>query len=145
MTEGMTLRNVTLRSCRSITGGETAIRAGGESVAAYTESEAVIGFSLQDTNLPLKYDFPILIQNILNLLLPKTEAAEAGPEEIVPREESDVRFVAPDAESEESAVSATRGKDLTGILLAVFLLLLTVEFILAREPWVRTGRKGAKP
>lgn len=145
MTEGMTLRNVTLRSCRSITGGKTAIRAGGESVAAYTESEAVIGFSLQDTNLPLKYDFPILIQNILNLLLPKTEAAEAGPEEIVPREESDVRFVAPDAESEESAVSATRGKDLTGILLAVFLLLLTVEFILAREPWVRTGGKGAKP
>ena len=144
MTEGMTLRNVTLRSCRSISGGKTAIRAGGETVAAYTESEAVIGFSLQDTNLPLKYDFPILIQNILNMLLPKTEAAEAGPEEIVPREESDVRFVAPDAESEVSAVSATRGKDLTGILLAAFLVLLTVEFILAREPWVRTGGKGAK-
>ena len=77
-------------------------------------------------------------------LLPETRAAEAGPEEIIPREESDVRFVAPDVENEDSAVSAIRGQDLTGILLAVVLVLLTVEFILAREPWVRAGRKEAK-
>ncbi len=144
VTAGVTLRNVTLRSCRSISGGRAAIRAGEETVAAYTDSEAVIGFSLQDTNLPLKYDFPVLIQNILNLLLPKTEPADTVTEEIVPREESDVRFVAPDAAAEAGALSAARGQDLTGILLGVFLALLTAEFVLAREPWVRRNGKEAK-
>ena len=144
MTEGMTLRNVTLRSFRTVAGGRAAIRTDGETVAAYTENEAVIGFSLQDTNLPLKYDFPILIQNILNLLLPQTEATEDLPEEIIPREESDVRFVAPSVESAESASAAARGQDLTGILLAAFLVLLTVEFVLAREPWVRRNGKEAR-
>ena len=144
MTKGMTLRNVTLRKVRGVTGGKAAIRAGEETVAAYTENEAVIGFSLQDTNLPMKYDFPILIQNILNLLLPETEAAEAGPEEIIPREESDVRTVAPSVENGGNTAAATRGQNLTGIFLAAFLVLLTVEFILAREPWVRGKGKGAK-
>ncbi len=144
LTEGLTLRDVTLRSCRTVTGGTAAIRAGGQAVAAYTDSEAVIGFSLRDTNLPMKYDFPVLIQNILNLLIPRTEAAAAAEEEIVPREESDVRAVAPDAEGGESAAALTRGEDLTGLLLCVFLVLLTVEFVLAREPWIRRKRKEAK-
>ena len=144
MTDGLTLKNVTLRSCRNISGGKAAIRAGGDIVAAYTDTEAAIGFSLQDTNLPLKYDFPILIQNILNILLPKTETAEVETAPPVPREESDVRFVAPDAEGGESGAGFARGQDLTGSLLALFLVLLTAEFVLAREPWLRRRGKGAK-
>ena len=112
-------------------------------VAAYTDSEAAIGFRLQDSNLPLKYDFPILIQNILNLLLPETAAEGAETEPPVPQAESDVRTVAPDAEAESGAAADSRGRSLTEILLAVFLVLLVLEFVLAREPWIRTKRKGA--
>ena len=117
---------------------------GSDPVIAWDGETAVLGFDLHDTNLPLKYDFPVLIQNILYLLLAKTESAEAETEEIVPREESDVRFVAPDAAAEAGALSAARGQDLTGILLGVFLALLTAEFVLAREPWVRRNGKEAK-
>ena len=103
----------------------------------------MIGFSLLDTNLPLKYDFPVLIQNILNLLLPETPAEVSETEPIVPQAESDTRHVAPDAEGEGGAEADSRGQDLTEILLAVFLVLLAVEFVLAREPWIRAKRKGA--
>ena len=137
VTQGLTLRNVTLRSCRTVSGGRAAIRAGGDAVAAYTESEAVVGFRLQDSNLPLKYDFPVLVQNVLNWLLPK--AAEAVPDTVAPMDaaESDVRTVAPDAAGEESAAAMSRGQDLTGWLMGVFLVLLVLEFVLAREPWVK--------
>ena len=144
MTEGLTLRGVTMRSCRTVTGGKATIRLDGDPVAAYTDTEAVIGFSLQDTNLPLKYDFPILIQNILNILLPRTEVTEVLTEAPVPREESDVRFVAPDTEGGPGVSVLTKGRELTGLLLALFLVLLTAEFILAREPWLRRRERGAK-
>ena len=143
MTEGLALRGVTLRACRTVSGGTPAIRAGGETVAAYTDSEAVIGFSLQDTNLPLKYDFPILVRNILDILLPAAAGNIIETEAPVPREESDVRFTAPDAEGEDAASAGAKGRDLAGILLGVFLGLVTAEFILAREPWIRRRRKEA--
>ena len=143
LTAGLTLRDVTLRSCRPLTGGKAAIRAGGETVAAYTDGEAAIGFSLQDTNLPLKYDFPILIQNILDTLLPQVQAEAPDTEAPMPQAESDVHTVLPDTEGGESAAASGRGRDLTGVLLAVFLALVTIEFILAREPWIRGRRKGA--
>ena len=143
VTAGLTLRNVALRACKPLEGGKAAIRAGGDVVAAYTDSEAAIGFRLQDSNLPLKYDFPILIQNILNLLLPETAAEGAETEPPVPQAESDVRTVAPDAEAESGAAADSRGRNLTEILLAVFMVLLVLEFVLAREPWIRTKRKGA--
>lgn len=143
LTGGVTLRGMTLRSCRELTGGRAAIRAGDSVIAAYTDREAVIGFSLQDTNLPLKYDFPILVQNILNLLLPRTEEAETVTELPVPREESDARSVAPDREAGGSADAGSRGQDLSGMLLGLFLALLVIEFVLAREPWTRRRKKEA--
>ena len=143
MTEGLTLRNVALRSCRPLTGGKAAIRAGDDVLAAYTDSEAAIGFRLQDSNLPLKYDFPVLVQNILNMLLPRPTEETPETEAPIAREESDVRTVAPDAEGADSAVAGSRGRDLTGILAGLFLALLMVEFILAREPWARRKGKGA--
>ena len=146
MTEGVTLQNVALRSCRPLTGGKAAVRAGNMVVAAYTDSEAALGFRLQDSNLPLKYDFPVLVQNILNMLLP--QAAEEMPETepLMDPAESNVRTVAPDAEGEGAGSGATRGQDLTGLLTGVFLALLMIEFILAREPWThrKTGGKNRK-
>ena len=144
VTQGLTLRNVTLRSCRPVTGGKAAIRTGGDVIAAYTDSEAIIGFRLQDSNLPLKYDFPILIQNILNLLLPRTAEPVPDTEMPVDRTESDVRTVAPGSEEDAGTAAGTRGQDLTGILTGVFLALLMIEFVLAREPWIRGKRKGAQ-
>ena len=142
LTEGVTLRNVTLRSCRPLTGGKAAIRAGKDVLAAWTGSEAALGFRLQDSNLPLKYDFPILIQNILNLLLPGETAGAPETEPLLPAAESDVRTVSEDTVSEAAAEGNARGQDLTGLLTGAFLALLMIEFILAREPWVRQ-RKGA--
>ena len=143
MTEGLTLRDVALRACKPLTGGKAAIRAGNDVLAAYTDSEAEIGFRLRDSNLPLKYDFPVLVQNILNMLLPRSAEQVPETEAPVAREESDVRTVAPDTEGAESAAAGSRGQDLTGILTGVFLALLMIEFILAREPWSRRKGKGA--
>lgn len=143
MTEGLTLRNVSLRTCRPLTGGKAAIRAGSDVLAAYTDTEAAIGFRLQDSNLPLKYDFPVLIQNILNLLLPRTAEELPETEALISREESDVRAVAPDTKGADSAAAGSHGQDLTGILMGAFLALLMIEFILAREPWSRRKGKGA--
>jgi hypothetical protein len=142
VTEGVTLRNVTLRSCRPLSGGKAAVRAGSDVLLAYTDGEAAFGFRLQDSNLPLKYDFPVLIQNLLNLLLPET--AEEVPETVPPMEaaESDVRTVAQSAEAEAGNLGAARGRDLTPLLMGVFLLLLMIEFILAREVWTHKRKEG---
>ena len=147
LTEGLTLRNVTLRSCWPVSGGTPVLRAGDDVVAACTEDEFIFGFRLQDSNLPLKYDFPILIQHILNRLLPETPQETVETEAPVAREESDVRETAPDAEGREGAAAGTRGQDLTGFLAGAFLVLLVMEFVLSREIWVKTAgsrkRKGA--
>ena len=146
MTRGVTLQNVALRGCRPLTGGKAAIRAGNDVVAAYTDSEAAFGFRLQDSNLPLKYDFPVMVQNILNMLLPQTAEELPETEPLMDPAESDVRSVAPDAEGEDAASGAARGQDLTSLLTGVFLVLLMIEFILAREPWThrKTGAKNRK-
>lgn len=144
LAKGLTMNNVYLRTCTPVHGGKAALRAGGEAVAAYAEDEVVIGFDLHETNLPLKYDFPILIQNILNYLLPETAPEEAEAEQPMPVSESDVRRVAPSAEAAEGAGDRRGSRSLTEWLLAGFLALLLAEFLLAREPWVRRKqRKGA--
>ena len=142
LTEGLTLRNVTLRSCRPVSGGTPVLRAGDDVAAACTEDEFIFGFRLQDSNLPLKYDFPVLIQHILDRLLPESAEETAETEGPVVREESDVRRVAPGTEAQESAVSGTRGRDLTGWMAGAFLVLLVIEFVLSREIWVKTAGKG---
>ena len=49
----------------------------GKTVMATDSRSVVLGFDIHDTNLPMKYDFPILIQNILSVLLPRS-AADIG-------------------------------------------------------------------
>lgn len=132
LTSGLTLKHVFFRRIRPVTGGKTAVAFGGEPVVAYTEDMVALGFDLHDSNLPLKYDFPVLIQNILNWLLPAETAAETSDIAPMPLAESDVRTVAPDDEPDETKPIDTHGKELTGILLAVFLFLLLAEMGVSR-------------
>ena len=132
LTSGLTMRDVFFRSWRPVTGGRAAVSLDGEPAVAWTEDTVVIGFDLHDTNLPLKYDFPVLIQNILELLLPGEKAAtEEGPAPM-PREESDTRITAPDYAGEETAARNEQGRELTWILLAVFLALAVAEMGVSR-------------
>ena len=132
LTGGLTLKNVFFRSVRPVQGGRAAILLGGDPVAAYSEDAAILGFDLHNSNLPLKYDFPVLIQNILDLLLPEeTAEAEAGLAPM-PLRESDVRHVAPGYEPQGERTESEKGREWTGILLALFLVLLVAEMGVSR-------------
>lgn len=52
---------------------------GGQPMLALSEEggrrAAVLGFDLHDSNLPLKADFPVLVQNLLSWLLPDAAAS----------------------------------------------------------------------
>ena len=133
VTKGVTLRDTALRSYYPVSGGKAALTVGEDAAAAYTDTEAVIGFDLHESNLPLKYDFPVLIQNILNWLLPEEETAEAGERTpLLSAEESDVRAVAPSVTAERGAGNAARGTDLTLWCLIAFLILLLAEMGVSR-------------
>lgn len=70
LTQGLSLRDVAVRAYRPLTGGRALVALDGACVVAATQQSVALGFDIHDTNLPMKYDFPILVQNILNLLLP---------------------------------------------------------------------------
>ena len=132
LTGGVTLKDVFFRSVRPVTGGRAAVTLDGEAVIAYADGTAVLGFDPHNSNLPLKYDFPVLIQNILDWLLPDEEAGEEHPEALMPLAESDVRTVAPSDGADSVKGRSEQGKELTGILLAVFLVLLLAEMGVSR-------------
>ena len=121
------MKDVFFRSVRPVSGGRAAVTLDGEAVIAYADGTAVLGFDPHNSNLPLKYDFPVLIQNILDWLLPAETAGEENTETLMPLAESDVRVVAPDDEADSVKGRSEQGRELTGILLAVFLILLLVE------------------
>lgn len=143
LTAGMTMSGVFFRSIRPVTGGRTAVKCGEDPVIAWSEGTIVIGFDLHDTNLPLKYDFPILIQNILKTLLPEAAAEEAG-EEPMAAEESDTRDTAPSAESAAGRTRNEQGRDLTGILLVLFLVILLAETAVSRVCTAGTRRRSSR-
>lgn len=71
LTASLTLKDVAVRAYRPLTGGRSLMRIADHSVMAAGERTVALGFDIHDTNLPMKYDFPILVQNILNDLLPE--------------------------------------------------------------------------
>lgn len=77
LTSGLSLDSVAVRAYRPLSGGATHMQIDGRSVMASAGSTVALGFDVNDTNLPMKYDFPILVQNILRTLLPAT-AADIG-------------------------------------------------------------------
>ena len=72
------------------------------------------------------------IQNILDWMLPEENAAEEAADALMPMAESDVRTVAPDDEADTLSARTEKGRELTGILLAVFLILMLIEMGVCR-------------
>lgn len=132
LTKGLTLKDVFFRSVRPVSGGKAAITLNGETVAAYTDGTVVLGFDLHNSNLPLKYDFPVLIQNTLDWLLPAETSGDEAAEALMPMAESDVRTVAPDDTADAVQTGSEQGRELTAVLLAVFLILLLIEMGVSR-------------
>ena len=132
LTRGLTMKDVFFRSIRPVSGGRTAAALDGQAVIAYADGMAALGFDLHNSNLPLKYDFPVLIQNMLDWLLPAGTESDEPAEALMPLEESDVRMVAPDDAAGELMGRSDRGQELTAILLAAFLVLMLVEMGVAR-------------
>ncbi len=132
LTGGLTLKDVFFRSVRPVNGGKTAVTLDGATVIAYADGMAVLGFDLHNSNLPLKYDFPVLIQNTLDWLLPAETTGGEETESLMPLAESDVRSVAPDDEADAAQTRSSQGKELTALLLAAFLMLLLIEMGVSR-------------
>ncbi|MBP3647528.1 MAG: BatA and WFA domain-containing protein [Clostridia bacterium] len=220
LTAGLTLSGVAVREYRPVIGGKTLMTIDGQSVMAADGRSVALGFDIHDTTLPMKYDFPILVQNILSALLPQAAAdvgdgtcgetveipvppdcksawiespggkktqlsmvqsdksasgayrlavitnpgrsgsqlsmaengavrfadtAEAGLYTLstengeryfslhMPLSESDVRSVAPSVDSEGSNATFESGRELTQILIALFLALLMIEWVVRRR------------
>jgi hypothetical protein len=74
----------------------------------------------------------VLIQNTLDWLLPAEETADETAEALMPMAESDVRMVAPDDGTDTMQHRSEQGRELAGILLAVFLILLLIEMGVSR-------------
>ena len=127
LTQGLTMKDVFFRSVRPVSGGKSAVSLNGGTVIAYADDMAVLGFDLHDSNLPLKYDFPVLIQNMLDYLLPAETAGSEETEALMPVTESDVRMVAPDDAANAEQNGKEQGRELTAALLAAFLILLLIE------------------
>ena len=88
--ENLSLAGVALRTYRPLSGGEAILLCGDDAIAAWAESgaqrAAVIGFDLSDSNLPVKYDFPVLMLQLLDALAPDASmgVADAVVGEAVP-------------------------------------------------------------
>ena len=134
LTDGVTMRNVFFRAWKPISGGQAAVTLGGDPVIAWDGNTAVFGFDLHDTNLPLKYDFPVLIQNLLAQILPDETAETADDTGLAPMPiaESDTRDTASSVGAETAGPQSAEGRDLSGILLGLFLLLLVIEMGVSR-------------
>jgi hypothetical protein len=132
LTKGLTMKDVFFRSIRPVSGGKAAVALDGQAVVAWADGIAALGFDLHNSNLPLKYDFPVLIQNMLDWLLPAEEETDGPAEALLPLEESDVRMVAPDDAAGDIMGRSDQGRELTAILLAVFLVLMLAEMGVAR-------------
>ena len=80
--KNLLLTDVAIRAAKPLTGGTSVLEAGGASLLSVCEDAshraAVLGFDVHDSNLPLKADFPVLIQNLLAWLLPEPTAEIEG-------------------------------------------------------------------
>ena len=76
------LEDIALRAYTPLIGGDAVLLSGQDALIAVTEEAnrraAVLGFDLHDSNLPMKGDFPILMQNLLSFLLP--DARQSFPD-----------------------------------------------------------------
>ncbi len=78
----VTLDNMAVLKYHPLTGGTALMTAEGGTVMAVQNGAVVLGFDVHNSNLPLGYGFPVLVQNILSYLLPEAvtgvENADCG-------------------------------------------------------------------
>lgn len=74
LTQNLLLSEISLRAYSPLSGGQSVLTWDGDTLLAVQDVGrrrfAVLGFDLHDSNLPMKADFPILMQNLLDYLLP---------------------------------------------------------------------------
>jgi hypothetical protein len=131
LTENMPLDGLAVRAYRALEGGTPILTAGGDAVLSVYEEDgrrvARLGFDPHASNLPARMDFPVLIANLLNWLMPEDTGAPAVPGNIPPAE-SDIRLV-PDTERAPAAATAPgAGRELTVIPLLLFFAMLFAEW-----------------
>ncbi len=77
--ENLPLSDVAVKEARALEGGTPILTASESTLLAVEETPdrlvAVLGFDLHDSNLPLKADFPVLVQNLTSYLLPEPAAS----------------------------------------------------------------------
>ena len=77
--ENLLLDDIALRVYTPLTGGESVLTLDGQALVSVAEQNhrraAVLSFDLHDSNLPMKGDYPILMQNLLRYLLPDARQA----------------------------------------------------------------------
>lgn len=106
--ENLLLSEIALRSACPLEGGTPVLTADGKTLLAVDETAdrrlAVLAFDVHDSNLPLKADFPVMIQNLLAWLLPE---ASTGLQNAVCGEKV---TITPDVRVESTAVETPSGK-----------------------------------
>ena len=74
ITQNLMLSDISLRAYCPLSGGQSILTWGEDSLLNISEENgrrvAAIGFDLHDSNLSMKADFPILMQNLMDFLLP---------------------------------------------------------------------------
>ena len=79
LTQNLLLEDIAIRRYTPLLGGQAVLRLGDEVLLSVAEEDgrkaAVLGFDLHDSNLPMKGDFPVLVQNLLSWLLPDSRQA----------------------------------------------------------------------
>lgn len=77
--ENLLLDEVAIKEGTPLSGGTPILMSGEETLLCVRETAlhrvAVLGFDLHNSNLPLKADFPVLVQNLLRYLLPTPATA----------------------------------------------------------------------
>ena len=131
LTANMPLDGLQVRAYRAADKGTPILMAGGDTVLSVYEENgrrvALMGFDPHESNLPAKMDFPVLIGNLLNWLMPEDSAEQAAIQNIPPSE-SDIRRVPASQNAPDAETAPGSGRELTFFLLLLFFGMLFMEW-----------------
>lgn len=78
LTRHLSLTDIALKQYRPLNGGTPFLRCEEDTLGTFGADWVMLGFDPHGSNLPLKYDFPIMIQNILQYLCPPSSGVSDG-------------------------------------------------------------------
>lgn len=82
LTGTLVLSELSLKTYTPLSGGQEVLTVNGDAVLSLTDENgrrcAVLGFDVHNSNLPLKADFPLLVQNLLSWLVPDAVSVSSG-------------------------------------------------------------------